>query len=181
MCIRDSRYVLRMQAVYAFQDWMASKLRRTAGVPSGSVWQDFSQPPKESGGSYARDARERQKAAAEIVEGLLTKDAGLEDLRNYLQSALQQPAEVVDMLLWEPPRALMTSVLPTLLRRLSTGWKLANPPPNGQEFDYMVFNNPLPEFVPATLFSDLNLPEVTVVSKQQDNCLLYTSPSPRDS
>ena len=165
----SNRYVLRMQAVYAFQDWMASKLRRTGGIPSGSVWRDFSAPASELGSSYARDARERQKAAAEIVEGLLTKDAGLEDLRNYLQSALQQPAEVVDMLLWEPPRALMTSVLPTLLRRLNTGWQLANPPPNGHKLDYIVSNNPLPEFVPATLFSDLNLPEVTVVTKQQDN------------
>ena len=165
----SNRYVLRIQAVYAFQDWMAFRLRRTSGVPSGSVWRDFSEPASELSSSYKSDAQTRQRAAAEIVDGLLTKDAGLEDLRNYLQSALQQPAEVVDMLLWEPPRALMTSVLPTLLRRLNTGWRLANPPPNGHTLDYIVPNNPLPEFVPATLFSDLNLPEVTVVTKQQEN------------
>ena len=165
----SNRYVLRMQAVYAFQDWMAFRLRRTSGVPGGSVWRDFSAPPRELGSSYASTAQERQKAAARIIEGLLTSDTGLEDLRSYLQSALQQPAEVIDMLLWEPPRALMTSVLPTLLRRLNTGWRLANPPSGCQQYDYMVSNNPLPEFVPATLFSDLNLPEVTVVTAQQQN------------
>ena len=162
-----NRYVLRMQAVYAFQDWMAAQLRRTPGLPPGSVWRDFSAPPSELGSSYSRAARLRQEAAATIVDDLLVRETGLEDLRRYLQSALQQSPEVVDMLLWEPPRALMTSVLPTLLRRLNTGWQVVNAPPNGQRFDYFVPNNPLPEFVPATLFSDLNLPEVAIVTPAQ--------------
>jgi len=162
-----NRYVLRMQAVYAFQDWMASKLSRVPGLPAGSVWQDYAAPPSEHLSKKPSQARRRQEESGQIVEDLLTRDIGLEDLRRYLQAALQQPAEVIDMLLWEPPRSLMTAVLPTLLRRLQTGWQLANFPPSERQFEYFVSNNPLPEFVPATLFSDLNLPEVSIVTPAQ--------------
>lgn len=162
-----NRYVLRMQAVYAFQDWMAAQLRKTPGLPPGSIWQDFAAPPSEHVSKKPGHARARQKAEARIVEALLTRDIGLEDLRNYLQSALQQSAEVIDMLLWEPPRSLMTAVLPTLLRRLETEWRFSGSASFGRRFDYFVPKNPLPEFIPATLFSDLNLPEVNIVTPAQ--------------
>lgn len=52
----------------------------------------------------------------------------------------------------------MTMVLPTALRRLVSGWRA-----NGQiGQDIQIRNNPLPDFVPATLFADLNLAEVRI-------------------
>ena len=65
-------------------------------------------------------------------------------------------------LLWDNPRPLMTQVLPTALRRLESNWQAWGQP--GE--DRQVFNSPLPEFAPANLFSDLNLPEVEVVLPQ---------------
>jgi hypothetical protein len=158
----SNRYVLRMQAVFAFFDWVSEQLRRTSGIAEGSVWRDFSGPAEKLGSRYQHAARNRQSAVASIVDGLLTRDDGYAALLDYLASALEQPPEVIETLLWEPPRAIMTVVLPTLLRRLETQWKRVE-----GGLDYRVENHPLPEFVPATLFSDLNLPEVTIISPPQ--------------
>lgn len=164
-----NRYVLRMQAVFAFMDWIADQLRRQPGIPHGRVWQDFASPPDEVSSSNQASVRRRQKAAAAIVEDLLIRDDRHEELSQYLQRSLDQDESVITAVMWEPPRALMTAVLPTLLRRLNSGWKRTGQEgkPGRQRYDYFVSNNPLPEFVPGQLFSDLNLPEVSVVTSAQ--------------
>ena len=177
----SNRYALRMQAVFAFIDWLAHQLRRVGELPGGSVWRDLSAPAEQLGSSYQNAARRRQQAVANIVEDLLVRDDHYEELRQYLQEALQVAEDVVDALMWEPPRALMNAVLPTLLRRLQTNWNCAGNPnaSERQQYDYYVPNNPLPEFVPGRLFSDLNLPEVTVVTPpQQQNDEAREEPLP---
>lgn len=144
----ENRYVLRMQAVYAFMDWIADRL---PDYPKGSVWQDFSCPAKANNG-------ERQEQAANIVEAVLSDELKRDELTTYLREALRLDDTVLSSILWDPPRALLTAVLPTLLRRLRSGWSLGG----RQGFDRKVRNNPLPEFVPSTLFSELNLPEVVL-------------------
>ena len=146
-------------------------------MPDGSVWRDFSAPSNQLGSSYQNNARRRQLAAARIVEELLLRDDRHDELSRYLQDALQQSADVVEALMWEPPRALMNAALPTLLRRLRTNWQRASASddPGRQRYDYYVPNNPLPEFVPGRLFADLNLPEVTVVTPPQQQ-----NDAPRD-
>lgn len=163
----NNRYVLRMQVVFAFFDWIATRLRTLAGMPKGSVYRDFSGPADEILGNADRKAnmRKRQLAAATIVEGLLLREEGYHELVGYLSNALKQTEETIEVLLWDPPRALMNAALPTLLRRLTTDWKVAGEDP--QTRDIFVRNNPLPEFVPAQLFGDLNLPEVTLRSPPQ--------------
>ena len=173
----SNRYVLRMQVVFAFMDWIAEQLRREQGIPHGRIWQDFAIPPEEvsdnrNGPWYERAVaaiQRRQATAAAIVEDLLTRDDRHDELLTYLARALDQNENAIQALLWEPPRALMTTVLPTLHRRLKSGWKRAVPPkhPDQKNYDYFVRNNPLPEFIPANLFSDLNLPEVSIVTPPQ--------------
>lgn len=172
-----NRYVLGMQAVFAFMDWMAEQLRRNSVLPHGRLWQDFAIPPgevssKKTGHWYQQAVealRQRQQVEATIVEDLLTRDDRHGELVQYLRLALDQDESVVTSLMWESPRSLMTTVLPTLLRRLKTGWGWAGrPSDSGRErYDYFVPNKPLPEFVPGNLFSDLNLPEVSIVTPAQ--------------
>lgn len=151
-----NRHVLRMQAVYAFMDWVGGQL---SSVHSwGHVWRDFAAPAKPG----SRWSVARQTSEIELLEAILTGDAAREAaLRAHLAAALQVPEEEVLALLWEPPRALLTSVLPTLLRRLESGWRRR---PVGSETDREPYSPtaPLPEFVPENLFSDLNLPEVLI-------------------
>ncbi|MDB4371464.1 protein DpdJ, partial [Mariniblastus sp.] len=159
-----NRYVLRIQAVFACFDWISRQLRRQRELPKGSVYRDFSAPSHELGSRYQHDARKRQQAAAKIIEDLLVKDEGYDELVKYLCTALDETEATVESLMWEPPRALMTAALPTLLRRLVSNWKRAG---NSESIDYIVQNNPLPEFVPGQLFGDLNLPEVNIISPSQ--------------
>ena len=148
----DNRYVLRIQAAFSFMDWMAGKLK---GGALGSVWDDFTKPAENSFGIG------RQQSEANIIRGILDGGPLRADLAEHLRQALQISADEVRAVMWEPPRALMTAVLPTLWRRLFYHWRVLGKP---KELDLIGQNAPLPEFVTANLFSDLNTPEVTITA-----------------
>jgi len=162
-----NRYVLRMQVVFAFFDWIATQLRAQVGLPRGSVYRDFSSPAEDLFRNNRKIScmKTRQAAAANIIEGLLLREEGYHELVNFLSKSLAQDEATIESLLWDPPRALMNAALPTLLRRLQTNWRRAG---DTEARDNYVRNNPLPEFVPGQLFGDLNLPEVTLFSPAQE-------------
>lgn len=140
-----NRYITRMQAVFAAIDYFGQKLQDSF---KGSVWADLSSPKNEM----------RKERLIKEVRSILESPNSLGKLEHYLSRALKIPREEVSSLLWEYPRPLMTMVLPTALRRLASGWRA-----NGLiGQDIQVRNNPLPDFVPATLFADLNLAEVQI-------------------
>ena len=148
-----NRYVMRIQAVYATLDYLSQMLGSSR---QGSVWLDLSTSTDRN---YQRA---RQTALAGLIHRMLTIPAELDRYTSYLASALKIDESAVFPLLWDHPRPLMTQVLPTALRRLESNWRA-----RGQEGeDHQVFNSPLPEFAPANLFSDLNLPEVDIVLPQ---------------
>lgn len=160
-----NRYVLRMQAVFALMDWFAQQLC-AENLPRGSIWNDFSGAP--SGESlWSAKIRQRQTREIELIQGLLERDDLRIDLEEYLREALRISESDLDAVMWEPPRALMTAVLPTLLRRLESGWGRLTIRNKESTEDYKVPNAPLPDFVPSSLFSDLNLPEVIVTTPPQ--------------
>ncbi len=165
----NNRYVLRMQVVFAFFDWIATRLRTQAGMPKGSVYRDFSGPADEILKNPVKIAnmRQRQKASVVIIEALLFREEGYVEMVSYLCNALKQNEETIEVLLWDPPRALMNAVLPTILRRLKTDWKCSGE--DQHKRDIFVRNNPLPEFVTGQLFGDLNLPEVVLRSPPQQS------------
>lgn len=156
----SNRYVQRMHAVHAFMDWISDPLGRT--VP-GSTWRDFSRPHATE---YERQ-RQRQQQATAIIEQVLRGGHLFDEFRRYLKGALRISDDVTDELLWQPPRSLMTGALPTLLRRLQTDWATAQPAGLRPGSDHVAQNAPLPDFVSPNLFSDLNLPEVKLVTPAQ--------------
>jgi hypothetical protein len=152
-----NRHVLKMQAAGATMDWMANQLRSQGG----HVWRDASSPTGSGTEAWRAAKLARQNAAAAIIERVLQGNDDLDSLSDWLRRALGlRTAAEVQPLLWESPRALMTEVLPTWLRRLRTQWQRGAEV--GQE--YHLGNHPLPEFVPGTLFNELNLPEVMIMA-----------------
>ena len=145
-----NRHVLKMQAAYACMDWIAT--RQPKGN-NGSFWRDATCPGNSDW------MRQRQKSAADLIEMVLAGGDDLDRLSEFLLHALRLSPEDVQAVLWEPPRALMTAVLPSLYRRLRTQWQSGSTV--GAEWHA---KSPLPEFIPATLFSDLQLPEVQVIA-----------------
>jgi hypothetical protein len=146
-------YVLRMQAVFATLEWIAME---APSQVTGWAWRVLTGPAQND-----NDRRFREHAKS-VLQRILQFDAStLERLRSHLQSALTVDVGTLNSILWQPPRALLLEALPTLARRLFRDWQLAF----GDGLDLHVPNppHPLPDFVPANLFSDLNLPEVQVV------------------
>jgi hypothetical protein len=156
-----NRYIMRMQAVYATIDYLSVRLQ-DASV--GSVWRDLSEP----GAFEAR--RDRLMRELEII---LSSELGTTRLARHLQYALKIEPKEVSALLWEYPRPLMTSVLPTALRRLASGWSAHKQP----KADFIIANNPLPDFIPASLFSDLSLAEVIVELPGADSTSRFDQPA----
>lgn len=153
-----NRYVMRMQSVYALMDYLSSRLTLSQ---AGSVWRDLSGPNNHS---------KRRKYVADELLRLLESEQARDEFSDYLENALRVDSQEVLSLLWEYPRPLLTTVLPTALRRLETNWRKGE---NGME--YCINNSPLPEFIPPNLFTDLNLPEVHIDLPEQTSPELTTT------
>lgn len=161
-----NRHVLKMQAVHALMDWLGREL------DAGHVWQDLSAPTAYAKG---RDVQRRISALiGEILEGAEKYEQLVQWLRGSL--AIRNDKEI-DHLLWSPPRALMTAVLPTLHRRLTTNWLRKDVP----EAEHFIRHHPLPEFIANTLFGDLNLAEVTIHAPTRNVPAVMETPTMRIS
>ncbi len=84
------------------------------------------------------------------------------ELEAYLRDALRIDLESVTALLWESPRSILMSVIPTVVRRLETDWHRIPLEPGDSESDIMAPSSPLPDFVPSALFQELSMPEVQI-------------------
>jgi hypothetical protein len=162
-----NRYVLRMQAVYTLMDWLAGQLSRTGR--GKSVWTDLVAPAEltESSDEARQQRRIRQLAAADLLDEVLDGGLARERLRTYLRKALRlgrdddpETQGVLDALLWEPPRSLLLTVIPTIVRRLRSGWEGEQPAANDLQVQT---RTPLREFVAGNLFDDLLIPDVEVL------------------
>jgi len=141
----SNRYISRMQAVFATIDYLGRVLQ---DAQPGSVWKDLAGPK----------TSQRTPRLIKELRALLESENGTRKLEVYVSGALRLPKGDAPAVMWEFPRPLMTTVLPTALRRLVSGWRAFG----NQATDLHTRNNPLPEFVPATLFADLNLAEVRI-------------------
>ena len=153
-------YILRMQAGFAALDWLAAA--NDEGGLKGWWWRALSGPA-----SADNLQRRQQKRAIEVINKVLSAPgSSRNDLVDYIRRALKlESNDETNEILWGSPRSLLLEVLPTLVRRLETNWEL-HPALSGtvsEDLKSEGFPHPLPDFLPPNLFSDLNLPEVTVV------------------
>jgi hypothetical protein len=150
----DNRHVIKIQAAYALLDWLSLQMPDEA---NSMLWSDLSSP-QDTSTPWGKEARRRQQRAVSLLRSVLADPREQERLTTYLRGALGVPADEVAAVLWEHPNALLLTVVPTLLRQLETSWMNVSPPPATDRHG----RDPLPEFVPPNLFSELNTPEVTL-------------------
>jgi ATP-dependent helicase Lhr and Lhr-like helicase len=142
-----NRSVLKMQGAQALLDWLMVKLasRDIKGDP-----RQILRAPK--------IGQEPDAALAGTLAGLLESTLKRQDLQDdlakHLQRALRISPDEVQALLWEHPRSLLLSVVPTALRRARSLWRPVREDPGAQP------NDLLPEFITRALFDALNVPEV---------------------
>lgn len=140
-----NRFVLKIQATHSLLDWLRRRTRTDSRSLLGA--------PKPG-----RQAPNASKIISLLTDLLGSADV-LRDLTLHLKTALQIDEDEVSALLWEEPRSLMLSVVPTALRRLESRWTPMGDDgdPGGTDHD------PLPEFMTRALFEPLNTPDVEFV------------------
>jgi ATP-dependent helicase Lhr and Lhr-like helicase len=138
----ENPYVLKIQAGYSLLDWLSGFLPASART---SVFDLLSRAQQNS---------HIASVIADQLEGLLTDGQLQAKFASFLEKVLEITPRQVQDILWAPPRSLLFEAVPTALRRLRTGWA-GEPVPSRSA-------TPLPEFLPAALFADLNLPEVVL-------------------
>jgi DEAD/DEAH box helicase/Helicase conserved C-terminal domain len=144
--------VRKMQAAMCLIDWVAARLRAD-GSKRWSARSIFTRP---DGGSI-----EQIQACLRLLGEVLDGGTAQRDLIAFVQSSLGLSEEETQSVCWEYPRSLMLEAVPTAYRRLSSGWSAvqAREVIPGRD---AIGRQPLPEFIPSTLFSDLALPEVEI-------------------
>jgi len=158
-----NRAVLRMQATIAMIDWLATQLSAQNVPPTTKAWGALAKPPA---ASFAKPGRETQLKAVDILQSLLRDPIRQRSLREWVQGALQLSDAETNEILWHPPRPVMLAAVPTLARRLLNDWAIATLDQLIKLRDSMG-ENPLPDFFPMNLFSELALTEIYVVTPPQ--------------
>ncbi len=143
-----NRSVLKIQGAQALLDWLALKL---AAKGRRSDPRAILTAPKSP---LTTEAKEVAKELANILRDTLEQSALQDELATHMQSALRISADDAQALLWEPPRSLLLSVVPTALRRVHSQWQTIRLDPGARPGDM------LPEFITRALFDPLNVPEV---------------------
>ena len=157
-------HVLRMQAVLATLEWAI--VQAGADVRGRNMWTTLAGPPR-----HDRDLA-AQRSVAQRLRQAIDSDGARASLVSYLQQSLALEKSVVEDLLWQPPRPVLLAAVPALLRRIEDKWEMVDereqitaPARDGDEEpsrEDAGARQPLPAFVPPTLFSPLALPDVLV-------------------
>ncbi|RZS64543.1 RAD3-like DEAD/DEAH box helicase [Agromyces ramosus] len=136
-----NRFVEKIQATHSLVDLLHRRLR--------SDVRELLSPPRS-----ADKARRPFLALADELDRIVSDPAAQSHLQAFLAWSLRITEEEAGALLWDEPRSLLLSVVPTALKRLRSEWRLANGDsmsPGG---------SPLPEFMTGALFDALNSPDI---------------------
>jgi hypothetical protein len=146
-------YVLRQQATYFLLEWLG--LRVQGGGPF----------------SYLRPGKlspQLREIVLRLLRDVLAQGPCWQRFRQELErfffsvagADMALPPAVVDAVLWNEPRPLLLEVIPTLIRKVESNWAHADPQRGGCED--LNLNRPLPAFIPAATFGELDLSEVVI-------------------
>lgn len=159
----ENYYVRKIQAAYILMDWLADQLHRQ--LSDLDLWNLF----KGSKGVEPMFV-EHRNAVVKVLKKLLDDVATRSRYEAYLRDAMGLKGEendtIVRSLLWGEPRPILLEVVPTLIRQLKTNWQYVKSDERGSIPQVVkpgkskLPTTPMPEFVPANLFSDLNVPEL---------------------
>lgn len=139
-----NRSILKMQATW----WLLDRLSRFG--PGTSLVSIIDKP-------WGKRVRQRELAGLMLnhVRGQLNANA-IERMGKQLQRALTLTDEDLRAVLWDHPRGLIPSVFPTIIRGLEVA--ASDDPISGDDW-----SKPLKDFLPPTLFSPLQTPEIEVL------------------
>jgi hypothetical protein len=144
-----NRSILKMQATW----WLLDRLSRSG--PGTSLANVIERP-------WSRSRTSQREHAARLLTHVRDQlnEHSLEKMGRQLQRALSLTDEDLRAILWDNPRGLIPSVLPTLIRGLEVA---ASELPLADG----AWPRPLVEYLPPNLFSPLQTPEIEIVTPRQ--------------
>ncbi|GAA2666309.1 protein DpdJ [Actinoplanes palleronii] len=151
-----NRSVRKMQAAMCLIDWLALRLN-VSGHYRWSTRRVLVQP--------SQDQQQQVDACTALLKEVIDGGAARQDLLSFVGTSLGLAPDAVAILCWEHPRSLLLEVVPTAYRRLLSRWSTTQRGVAREGTD-ISGRQPLPEFIPPTLFSDLELPEVDIEPPQ---------------
>lgn len=101
------------------------------------------------------ERHQRQRRLVELLGRMLSDAAEEERLCRSIGDRLALTRDETNLVMWTQPRPVLLGAMPTAQRRLATSWRA-----NGRPGEDFRAEHPLPDFIPANLFSDLSLPEL---------------------
>lgn len=144
-----NRVILKMQATW----WLLDYLSLTCG---GVMVRDLL--------AYRPRAAMKDRAELVLDEARdLLKPEQIERMSKELGRALRLDDSDVQSVLWDHPRAIVTAVLPTIIRRLQAACH-----PTGDASGHR-WTDPMSDFLPRALFSELQTPEVRIRRRERDS------------
>ncbi|MGB1252129.1 MAG: protein DpdJ, partial [Candidatus Promineifilaceae bacterium] len=155
-------YVRKIQAAYVLMDWLALKLKLQR--QNADLWSALNSNQQKQNVERTQSRRHwenQHRRLVALLTGILN-GRYLNKFQTYLQEALRLDVQDIHIVLWRQPRSILFSVIPTALRQLETQWQAFDINGEPEKWIDRPASTPLPDFVPAALFSDLNLPELTL-------------------
>ncbi|MCG9751349.1 DEAD/DEAH box helicase [Vibrio brasiliensis] len=147
----QNSHIQKMQAAMATLDWLAKQTQ------CDDIWSLLGQPYQERNGQIFVKVPALRRVCHEVRACLSEQQAFL-TLSNYIKTALAVSESELQNILWQSPRAVMMEFLPSLLNKLETNWS-----EDGQQWlAAKGKTHPLPEFISATLFTELSAPSLSV-------------------
>ena len=150
----ENYYVRKIQSVLVLMDWLAIKLKNSYRY--ADIWETLS-PTRQN-----PSLQPIRKKIVDLLQDILKNKPVAREFVTYLQKTLQLEESDVNLLLWGEPRALLLEVIPTIIRKIDTNWRRVLETTIDQA-DGLMVDSPMPEFVPSSLFSNLNLLELSLV------------------
>lgn len=148
-------YVLRVQAAYFLVDWLGRRIGRKSPFV-------YLRP--------SSNAHSEVRATIQILESFIDQRGDWKEFRRDFSLFFSHPygnagrslSEIeLDAILWNSPRPLLRSAIPTLLRKLQSNFTHADPEKRDVIEDKGT-SQPLPGYLPSATFSELDVSEVLI-------------------
>ena len=158
----ESMHIKRIQAAYFLLDFLSKELNFSDETRGIAIWKRNIWNLVRLSSKADSDERFLQQFISNTLETIISNTEFHSRFVGQLSSALKLNSTDLDIILWEHPRPLMTSLIPALLRLLNVELR-------GEISDsFQPPDTPLEEFLPSALFSDLNLPELTLTFPNEE-------------
>ncbi len=162
-----NRSIQKMQATFALIDWLTTKVTKRNNLrPLLSEPIRIEEDDTERTAETKKAKRKVQKEILGYLKEILEKEETRFEFLRFLSSALSLPERDIEIICWGSPRSIFLETIPTIIRRLESNWHCVKNETAVPFGDISQIDHPFPEFLPKTLFSDLCLPEIAVITPE---------------